>query len=549
MGYDDFPDTLPPPMDFDAERGLLTTIGLVPDHPEVPEVLQLLTPEMLMGVSHRVVYRAFIRLFKDHENIDSLSLKAELEARGTLDRAGGYTGLVDILSGDEVLHPLLLAKRIHNLWARRQIMQSAQQLLTQAQDTSRPIDDLVQEMLGGLDSTLPRASTLLTICGAGEFLDHEPPAPRWLIPGLIPAGAPVVMASKGGVGKSFLSLQACIALATGKPFLRCEAQPPMGAVYFGLEDDKDTFHRRVRSVIGHYKDCGDWTPEDDQALRCNFAAPFINWRAKGATAYLPALAAELAKVLQAMSDAGIRPGVVIVDTLARVSEGDENTVQALRPVLNSLNLILEFGWSPLVLHHVAKGQDGARSTDKKKPLLADRMSTEWVRGSSAIVDNFRCVLQLTLINADEAAGAGLDEDKARMGGYAVFGATKLNGGQKSDWMFVEQDDHGRWFTPKDGIETLARIRGAKAFTALSKQLSLLVDIYKASRHGVEPDREALAKCHAPVESKDPGAWFRSNVRRLRNAGFLQKNSYQITAQGFEQVSRVTGCHTGDSENE
>lgn len=536
MGYDDFPDALPPPADIDAEHGLLTTIGLIPEHPEVPEILQLLRPEMLIAPSHRFVYRAFIRLYRAQEDINSLTLKAELEAQGTLDRAGGYTGLVEILSGDEVLHPLVLAKRIHNLWARRQIQQAAQQLLTHVQDTARPIDDLVQEMLGGLDATLPRAATLLTICGAGEFLDHDPAAPRWLIPGLIPAGVPVVLASKGGVGKSFLSLQACIALATGKPFLSCEAQPPMGAIYFGLEDDKDTFHRRIKSIIAHYKACDDWTPEDDQALRCNFAAPFINWRAKGATAYLPALAAELGKVLQTMTEHGVRPGVVIIDTLARVSEGDENTVQALRPVLNALNLILDFGWSPLVLHHVAKGQDGARSTDKKKPLLADRMSTEWVRGSSAIVDNFRCVLQLTLINADEAAGAGLDEDKARMGGYAVFGATKLNGGQKADWLFVEQDDHGRWFTPRDGVETLARIRGAKAVAALDKQICVLLDLYRSTRWGGQADLTELAKKHYnDKEITKAKNSLHQAISKLRRAGLLQKTGHAPTVLGLQKI--------------
>lgn len=177
-----------------------------------------------------------------------------------------------------------------------------------------------------------------------------------------------------------------------------------------------------------------------------------------------------------------------------------------------------------------------------------RVGAEWVRGSSAIVDNFRCVLQLTLINADEAAGAGLDEDKARQGGYAVFGATKLNGGQKSDWLFVEQDEHGRWFAPKDGIETLARIRGAKAAAALSRQIALLVDIYTASRFGAEPDRDALAKCHAPADSKDPGAWFRSNIRRLRNSGLLQKTGFALTVEGVQQVQRVTRKDSNHEES-
>jgi len=529
------------PADPDTERVLLTTMLLGPENPEVPECMRLLNGgESFFIREHRAIYLAFKGLMERHEEISTITLKAECEAQGTLDKAGGYQGIWDVTSAtEEVLHPLKLVQRNLDLYRRRQLQRVVAKAMQDTGDASIATEEILRALQEVM--TEPGSGVLLTISGAGEFLDHDPPAPRWLIPGVIPAAVPVVMASKGGVGKSFLSLQACIALATGKPFLSCERQPPMGAVYFGLEDDRDTFHRRVRSIVNHYKDCQDWTPEDDQALRENFAAPFINWKAKGATAFLPTLAPELAKVLQTMTEHGVRPGVVIIDTLARVSEGDENTVQALRPVLNALNLILEYGWSPLVLHHVAKGQDGARGDAKKKPLLADRMSTEWVRGSSAIVDNFRCVLQLTLINPDEAAGAGLDEDKARMGGYAVFGATKLNGGQKSDWLFVEQDEHGRWFTPRDGIETLARIRGAKALTTLNKQTAILADLYEASRRGVQPDMAQLAMKHFDdPKFKDPKATLRQAIFKLRSAGFVQKGNYSVTTSGYERIQVTHG---------
>ena len=528
-------DEVPVPQDPDAERSLLATLGGYPDHPEMDEVLQLLHPDAFKATSHRAVYGAIYRMHMANQAIDSLSVKAECEAQGTLERAGGYPGIFDILNGEEVAHPLRLAQRIHEMWARRKAMHAAQRMLQQACDTSVPLEEMTANVLASLDATLPRAASLLTVCGAGEFLDQDPPPPRWLIPGIIPMAVPVVMASKGGVGKSFLSLQLCIALATGKPFLSCPTQAPMGAVYFGLEDDKDTFHRRVRSIIDHYKACQDWLQEDDQHLRSHFFTPFVNWRAKGATAYLPALAANLGKILQGLVEAGVPPGVVIIDTLARVSDGDENTVQALRPVLNSLSLILEFGWSPLVLHHVGKGQDGARTPGTKKPLLADRMSSDWVRGSSAIVDNFRGVLQLTLVNADEAGGAGLDEDKARMGGYAVFGATKING-PNSDWLFIEQDEHGRWFAPKDGIETLAKIRGAKAVAALDKQICILKDLYESTRWGGQADLVGLAKKHYPDKEKSKAdAALRQVIFKLRKVGFLQRNSHVPTASGLQQI--------------
>ena len=399
-----------------------------------------------------------------------------------------------------------------------------------------PQEPLLQEWVHPtlpLPPSLPRIITY----GAGEFLDRPIPEAQWLIPGLIPLGVPTVLASKGGIGKSFLSLQMCIALAAGKPFLSFEALPPMGAVYFGLEDDKDTYHRRLRSIVDHYKACDDWTHENDFNLRRNMVTPFVNWQFPGATAYLPTLATDLESTLNDLTQKGVKPGVLVVDTLSRVSEGDENTVQALRPVLNACHSLASYRYTPLVLHHVGKGQDGSRTPGTKKPMLTDRMSTDWVRGSSAIVDNFRCVLQFALILEDEAEGAGLDTEKARMGGYLVFGTTKLNGGQKADWIFLEQDDHGRWFAPLDGVETLARIRGGKAVLALSKQIALLVDIYQVTRFGAEPDRILLGQKHC-ADAKDPKAALRSVIQKLRNAGLIQKNSHALTLLGLQRVQSI-----------
>ena len=79
----------------------------------------------------------------------------------------------------------------------------------------------------GSMEALPRVN----IFGAGEFLDADPPPIVWLIPGLLPLGVPTVMAAQGGLGKSFLALQMCIAMATGKGFLDYAPQAPCGASY------------------------------------------------------------------------------------------------------------------------------------------------------------------------------------------------------------------------------------------------------------------------------------------------------------------------------
>jgi hypothetical protein len=199
-----------------------------------------------------------------------------------------------------------------------------------------------------------------------------------------------------------------------------------------------------------------------------------------------------------------------------------------------------------MLHHVGKGQDGAKA-GKDKPTIADRMSTEWVRGSSAIVDNFRCVLQLAQIREDEAEGAGLDPEAARQGQYIVFGATKVNGAPRGDMRFLEQDEHGRWFLPEEGVETLAKLRGKRAVAALSKQMALLLELHSGTRWGAEPDLKAIEN-RLFSESRKPNAALKQAIYNLRKSGFVQKNSYSLTVQGLQQAKSVTDVTKGDSEN-
>jgi len=529
------------PEDIEAERSLLATICAEGFHREMDEILAILTPAHFVHPSHVALFESFVRLHVSRQDINPLAFKADMEAHKTLNKVRGYVGILEILEAPEVGKPLVLAELLHDRWSRRQIQKVSAKIVREVVDTSIPIPELFSEVkdLEQISSISP----ILTVCGAGEFLDTPAPEASWLIPGLIPLGVPAVMAAKGGMGKSMISLQMCITLATGKAFFTFDAQPPMGAIYFGLEDSKEIFHARLRSIVDHYKACDDWSYEDDQNLRFNFSAPFINYAAKNASPYLPLILPNLESILKRNSIQGVSPGVIILDTLSRISEGDENTVQAIRPILNACHALAGHGYTPIALHHVAKGQDGARaagSAKSSRPKLADRMSVDYVRGSSAIGDNFRCVTQLTPLLEHEAEGIGLDPDKARAGGYLIFGATKLNGGMKADWIFIEQDEHGRWFAPQSGMETLAKLRGGQALAAHSKQMAVLGSIHEA-RFAPDVDRAALAAQHFS-DSADPANALRQLLMRLRRAGLIQQGKrtdpLRLTFKGINAITNI-----------
>jgi len=388
---------------------------------------------------------------------------------------------------------------------------------------------------------------ILTVYGGSEFLDNTPPDVKWVIPGLLPLGIPSLLASQPGLGKSYLMTQLCVALAAGKPFLDYDLVPPCAACYFGLEDGKDMFHRRVRNIIDHYRWLGDWTAENEANFRRHFTAPFINWKSEGASSFLPDLMPNLELILTMYAERGCAPGVMIIDTLARVCDGDENTVQGMRPVLNACSRLAEYGHTPIMLHHVGKGQDGARNA-KDKPTLADRMSTEWIRGSGSIVGNFRCTMQFAKITEDEASGAGLDPDMAHQGQILIFGTTKFNNGPKGDWRVIVQDEGGRWSVSPDSAEMLARFRGTKAVIAFTRQMNLLKDLHEA-RFAPEVNLSALASKYWPesIPIKANTA-LRQAICRLRHADLIQKKSYVLTQKGLEKIT-VTATVTGWSDDD
>ena len=100
-----------------------------------------------------------------------------------------------------------------------------------------------------------------------------PPAPRWLVDGSIPLGVPVLLAAMGGVGKSFLTLQLGVTVATPLEPVAADVidfnhlQPILGGIVAAhgpvvivtAEDDDATIHRRLKAVDPHERRTDDLT--------------------------------------------------------------------------------------------------------------------------------------------------------------------------------------------------------------------------------------------------------------------------------------------------
>lgn len=75
----------------------------------------------------------------------------------------------------------------------------------------------------------------------------EPPPREWFVAGLVPAGAPAILAGHSGLGKSYIALCIAICVCTGRAFLgRDVKQAP--ALWVDRELDQDEMARRSYAV-------------------------------------------------------------------------------------------------------------------------------------------------------------------------------------------------------------------------------------------------------------------------------------------------------------
>lgn len=215
---------------------------------------------------------------------------------------------------------------------------------------------------------------------AAELQSIEFPAIRWIVPGILPEGL-TIFAGKPKLGKSWLALDAAIAVAGGASVLRrqCEA----GAVlYLALEDNPRRLQRRLKKIKPNL----DWPTE----LQFQTQFPRIDDGGLGR--------------LRGWLESQENVRLIIIDTLAvvRPQRGKSESLHSYdyTSVRGLHQLATEFGVAVLVVHHL-------RKADSDDPLDA-------VSGSTGLTGAADTTLTLTRRETDGGAilyGRGRDLDE------------------------------------------------------------------------------------------------------------------------------------------
>jgi len=195
------------------------------------------------------------------------------------------------------------------------------------------------------------------------------PAPiKWLVKHWLQEQALIMVHGPSGGGKTFAVLDWCLHISAGKPEWNGHKVKTGAVVYLAGEG-----HHGLRSRIAAWKQVHG---ADRTSL----------WLSKGGTdlntpeGYW--------RVIEAIRGIGELPSLIVIDTLHRFLNGDENSAQDAKTMIDACaNLMVEFGCSVLLVHHTGvseEAQHRARGSSAWKGALEIEISVIPGKGDSPI---------------------------------------------------------------------------------------------------------------------------------------------------------------------
>jgi RecA-family ATPase len=339
----------------------------------------------------------------------------------------------------------------------------------------------------------------------------EPPAQKWLVRDFIPHRCVTLLYGDGGTGKSLAALQLCFAAATGTSWLGMPCDPGR-SLFITAEDEMDELHRRAAAIMrgtGFFpSDCDGLHLASLNGQDAVLAAPNPKTGLMEPTALFRRVRATIER---------IRPGVVVLDTLADIFGGDEiKRVQARQfiQLLQGLASRADWDLSVIVLGH---------------PSVAGMNSGAGSSGSTAWSNSVRSRLYLERRYATyNAKPIEVDAD------VRVLSGKKTNRARAGFEMLL------RWSEGRFVVEESARIDQTGAADEVAF-LALLDEFERADRF---VSAVPTAASYAPriFLTHEQGAQIgrarlESAMTRLFGQAVLSIESYGAPSRGHKKIAR------------
>jgi putative DNA primase/helicase len=254
-----------------------------------------------------------------------------VEATGKVrDKRGALSEIVVVADNDESGMGEKMARRACQKHGARFVM---------APDVGDDVNDFHQKG-GDVKSLLapPLEGWLISV---RDFANVPAPIP-WLIKGWLPSGCLCMIHGPSGCGKTFLVLHWCMMIASNDDMISWDGRPVRhGKVVYLAGEGHHGLRARVAAWLKHYEVKPDDVDLFVSASGCDLNTP-EGWM----------------KVKNHIDALDGKPSVIVVDTLHRFLNGDENSAQDAKIMVDACaGLQMEYGSTIILVHHTGVSDD------------------------------------------------------------------------------------------------------------------------------------------------------------------------------------------------
>ncbi|MGB5769734.1 MAG: replicative DNA helicase [Crocosphaera sp.] len=240
-----------PPQNIEAEESILG--GILLDPHAIGRVVDIITPSAFYVQSHKTIYEAALKLHRQGQPTDFLTVKSTLEDHHLLEQVGGLNKLTQLL--DRTVSAVNIdryAALVMDKYLRRQLIAAGHSIVENGFDTTQELDTLFyqsekclfqvsQQRLGSLTQSNDEVAI-----SAYQDLDIDNPIyPTGLydLDELIvgfEAGTLTLLAGRPSMGKSFCAMYLAVMMMV---------QYNRSVVFFSLEMTKKQLEYRLWSLL------------------------------------------------------------------------------------------------------------------------------------------------------------------------------------------------------------------------------------------------------------------------------------------------------------
>ena len=362
----------------EAEEAVLGAILLDPE--AMGRIAETLEPKSFSLRSHQTIYKASLALYSEGKPTDLMTVTTWLSDHKLLEKAGGQLGLTQLLdrtvSATNIDQYGLL---ISDKQTRRNLIESAHKIIELAEDTSQPLETVIQKSEEQI-ANISQSKSQQDLVSIGEtlidtFQEIEDRSESKIPPG-VPSGFYDLDAMTGGFQRSDLIIVAGRP-AMGKTALAVQfgfkiAKKGLPVAVFSLEMSKGQLVQRLLAVEAKIESTRlragniqqeEWEPLTEAISKLAELPIFIDDSSNPTVSEIK----KKAQKLQAENDGKL--GLILIDYLQLMDGGSDNRVQELSRITRGLKgMAKDLNVPVVVLSQLSRSVE---QRTNKRPMLSD----------------------------------------------------------------------------------------------------------------------------------------------------------------------------------